>query len=74
METNSLALLQNMQKRLSVIGDKLINNDDIKTIQEFWSNMRLWDNFSNEKIFDKETLIKFIEVLDNYENYLLCEE
>ncbi len=48
--------------------------DDIKTTQEFWSNMRLWDNLSNKEIFDNESLINFIEVLDNYKDYLLYEE
>ena len=43
-------------------------------IQENWLEMSLWDNISNEEIFDKEAFIGFIEVLDNYKDYLLCEE
>lgn len=48
--------------------------DDFKMIQENWLEMSLWDNISNEEIFDKEALIDFIEVLDNYKDYLLYEE
>ncbi|MFN2102872.1 transposase [Finegoldia dalianensis] len=48
--------------------------DDFKMIQENWLEMSLWDNISNEEIFDKEALINFIEVLDNYKDYLLYEE
>ncbi|MFR6143287.1 MAG: transposase [Finegoldia sp.] len=48
--------------------------DDVKMIQENWIEKTLWDNLSNEEIFDKESLINFIEVLDNYKDYLLCEE
>lgn len=48
--------------------------DDFKMIQENWLEMTLWGNISNEKIFDKEALINFIEVLDNYKDYLLYEE
>ena len=36
--------------------------------------MTLLDNLSNEEIFDKEAFIGFIEVLDNYKDYLLYEE
>lgn len=48
--------------------------DDFKMIQENWQEMKLWGNISNEEIFDKEALINFIEVLDNYKDYLLYEE
>lgn len=48
--------------------------DDFKMIQENWLEMSLWDNIPNEEIFDKEALIDFIEVLDNYKDYLLYEE
>lgn len=48
--------------------------DDVKMIQEDWLEMTLWDNLSNEEIFDKEAFIGFIEVLDNYKDYLLYEE
>ncbi|WP_158297418.1 hypothetical protein [Finegoldia magna] len=43
-------------------------------IQENWIEKTLWDNLSNEEIFDKEALIGFIEVIDDYKGYLIYEE
>lgn len=56
--------------------EDLLDNfyERFKWIQEDWLQMTLWDNLSNEEIFDKEALIGFIEVIDDYKGYLIYEE
>lgn len=56
--------------------ENLLDNfyEKFKWLQEDWLIMTLWDNLSNEEIFDKEALTDFIEVLDDYKDYLTCGE
>ena len=48
--------------------------DDFKWIQDDWISKCFWDYLTDKDIFDKQTLIEFIDVLDEYKERLVSDE
>lgn len=47
--------------------------DSFKWTQNNCLEMTLWNELYNEEIFDKKNLMSFIEILDKYKDYLICQ-
>ena len=47
---------------------------DFQWIKDDWTSKCFWDSLSNKGIFDKQTLIEFIDVLDEYKERLVSDE
>ena len=56
--------------------ETLLDNfyDNFKLVQDQWIDKCFWDSLSDKGIFDKQTLIEFIDVLDEYKERLVSDE
>ena len=56
--------------------ENLLDNfyDNFNLVQNQWIDKCFWDYVTDEDIFDKQTLIEFIDVLDEYKERLVSDE
>lgn len=56
--------------------ETLLDNfyDNFKLVQDQWIDKCFWDYVTDKDIFDKQTLIEFIDVLDEYKERLVSDE
>lgn len=46
-------------------------SENLSKIQQKWLKENLWENLDNEELFDEENYKDFINVLDEYKNYVV---
>lgn len=56
--------------------ENLLDNfyDNFNLVHNQWMNKCLWDCLTDKDIFDKQALIEFIKVLDEYKERLISDE
>ena len=64
-ETEELQTLKDIKDPLKKFSENL------SKIQQKWLKENLWENLDNEELFDEENYKDFINVLDEYKNYVV---